>query len=191
MRYAIFILLSCGLLFSQSTKLIESTPVYLNPTNDKPIGNLDAGIVVTKTKLDKSKQYIKTTVDVYIPVSAFEDPRVALPVGTDQFADQIKYNVLSARIVDKQVAVKVKITNQRSKSFDFSAMMMTKITDKNENKGELNPFKGKYQDMAIIAPKQSITAELYFDFKKQPSNVELICKSKLGGGDEVFYRLGF
>lgn len=191
MRIPFFAMVLFSLLFPQETILKESTPVYLKPGEDHPAGRIEAGTPVAKVKLDKSKKYIKTTIDVYIPVAAFEDARVALPVGSNQIADDIKYKVFSAKIDGKQVAVKVKITNQRSKSFDFSAMAMMKIAGMSDNRGELNPFKGKYQDMAIIKPKQSITAELYFDFKSPPKNVELICKSKLGTGEEVFYRLGF
>ena len=191
MRIPFFAMVLFGLLFPQETILKESTPVYLKPGEDHPGGRIEAGMPVTKVKLDKSKKYIKTTLEVYIPVNAFEDARVALPVGTDQIADDIKYKVFSAKIDGKQVTVKMKITNQRSKSFDFSAMAMVKIVGMSDNRGELNPFKGKYQDMAIIKPKQSVIAELYFDFKRPPRNVELICKSKLGAGEEVFYRLGF
>ncbi|NQV38241.1 MAG: hypothetical protein HQ509_09595 [Candidatus Marinimicrobia bacterium] len=191
MRIPFFVIVLAGLLFSQETTLKESTPIFLKPGEENSVGNLDVGMPVTKVKLDKSKKYIKTTIDVYIPINAFTDARVALPIGTDQIADDIKYKVLSAKIGGKQIAVKVKITNQRSKTFDFSAMMMMKIGGKSENRGELNPFKGKYQDLAIIKPKQSVTAELYFDFKRPPANVELSCKSKLGLGEEVFYQLGF
>ena len=59
-----------------------------------------------------------------------------------------------------------------------------------ENKGELNPFEGKYQGLAIIKPKESIIAELIYDFKSKPKNVELICTGKLKG-DQVYYTLGF
>ena len=133
MRAGIFCCLFT-IVLSQETTLKESTPIYLTPESDQSIGSLEMGTPVTKVKLDKSKQYIKTSVDVYIPISAFADARVALPIGTDQIADDIKYNVLSAKLNGNQVALKLKITNQRKKSFDFSAMMMMKIAGKGEKK---------------------------------------------------------
>ncbi|MFQ6604801.1 MAG: hypothetical protein ACE5D8_04515 [Fidelibacterota bacterium] len=185
-----FLSILLGALLAQETTLKEETPVFLSPSDEKPVGSLEAGLPVTKLKLDRSKQFIKTTVDVYIPVAAFEDPRVALPPGTDQIADKVKYNVLSANRDGNQVHLKLRITNLRGKPFDYSAMMMTRITASGNNRGDLNPFKGKYQDLAIVPPKQSVVAELYYDFDRPPENVEFICKSVLRG-EEVYYRLGF
>ena len=69
-------------------------------------------------------------------------------------------------------------------------MAFVKVIGKGENKGELNPFEGKYQGLAIIKPNASVTAELVYDFKSKPKNVELICTGKLNG-DRVYYNLGF
>ncbi len=187
--------LLCALFFlwpltAQETKLKTKTHVYLSPADDSPVGSLEEGLPVTKLKLDPSKKFIKTTLEVYIPVAAFDDPRVALPIGTDQVADNVRFNVLSAKRVENQVRLKLRITNLRNKAFDYSATMMTRISASGDNRGDLNPFKGKYQDLAIIPPKKSVVAELYFDFDNPPQNVELICKSVLQG-EEVFYRLGF
>ena len=57
-------------------------------------------------------------------------------------------------------------------------------------KGNLNPFEGKHQALAIIKPKETITAGLVYDFKSKPKRGELICTGKLRG-DRVFYNLGF
>ena len=35
-------------------------------------------------------------------------------------------------------------------------------------KGNLNPFEGKHQALAIIKPKETITAGLVYDFKSKP-----------------------
>lgn len=190
-RFFLAAILSVSTMFPQSTQLKETTPVYLKPGDNTPVGDIKAGTPVTKIKLDPSRKYIKTTIDVYIPVSAFADSRVALPVGSEQVADEIKFKLLSAESDGKQVRLSIKITNLRSQSFDFSAMMMARISASGDNRGELNPFLGRYQDLAIVPPKQSVVADLYFDFKRHPLNVELAVKSKLGPGEEVFYQLGF
>jgi hypothetical protein len=69
-------------------------------------------------------------------------------------------------------------------------MVLLKAIGKGSNKGELNPFQGKYQDLAIIAPRDYVIAELFYDFKSNPKNVELVCTGKMGG-DRVYYTLGF
>ena len=69
-------------------------------------------------------------------------------------------------------------------------MALIKIIGKGENKGELNPFEGKHQALAIIKPQETITAELIYDFQSKPKKVELICTGKLSG-DRIFYNLGF
>ena len=87
--------------------------------------------------------------------------------------------------------LKLRVTNiSHTKELDFSAMVLLKVFGKGSNKGELNPFWGKYQDLAIIAPKDHVIAELFYDFKSKPKNVELVCTGKIGG-DRVYYTLGF
>ena len=69
-------------------------------------------------------------------------------------------------------------------------MALLKANGSGNNKGELNPFKGVHQDLAIIAPRGHVIADLHYDFKSKPKNIELICVGKLGG-DRIYYNLGF
>ena len=85
----------------------------------------------------------------------------------------------------------LQVTNKNAtKNLDFSPIALIKIIGKGENKGDLNPFKGKHQALAIIKPQKTITAELIYDFKSKPNRVELICTGKLSR-DRIFYNLGF
>ena len=85
----------------------------------------------------------------------------------------------------------LQVTNKNTtKNLDFSPIALIKIIGKGKNKGDLNPFEGKHQALAIIKPQKTITAELIYDFKSKPKRVELICTGKLTG-DRVFYNLGF
>ncbi|NOZ03537.1 MAG: hypothetical protein GXO92_02890 [FCB group bacterium] len=180
-----------GILVGQETKVKSGTEIYSRPYDGEAIGQIEPGATVRKLELDRSKKYVKATMEFYIPVEALEDGRVAFPVGTEQLADKVKFTLLSARKQGNRVFIKLEIANSDlTKDFDFSATTMVKLIGSGGVRGELNPFEGKYQNLAIIRPLKKIVAELVFDFKTPPRNLELICKSKLTG-EEVYYTLGF
>ncbi len=181
------------LILAQETETIKKTDIYSSPNESKKslIGQLYPGAKVTKLKKDKSGKFIKATIEFYIPIESLEEGRVSHPAGVEQIADNAKYKLLNATREGKRVKISLKISNVHSvKELDFSAMALLKVIGKGEKKGELNPFEGKYQDLAIIKPNKSVTAELIYDFKSKPKNVELICTGKMGG-DRVYYNLGF
>ena len=180
-------------LIGQETEVIKNTKVYLSPnaSKDNVIGEIFPGSSVTKLKKDKSGKFIKATIEFYIPVESLLEGRVSHPVGTTQIADNAKYKLIEVNQTGTQVVLKLRVTNiSRTKVLDFSAMVLLKAIGKGSNKGELNPFQGKYQDLAIIAPRDHVVAELFFDFKSKPKNVELVCTGKMGG-DRIYYTLGF
>ncbi len=180
-----------GILVGQETKVKSGTEIFSQPYDKVVIGRIEAGTTVRKLELDRSKKYVKATMEFYIPVEALEDSRVAFPVGTEQLADKVKFTLLDARKQGKRVFIKLEITNSNlTNNFDFSATTMVKLIGSGGVRGELNPFEGKYQNLAIIRPLKKIVAELVFDFKTPPRDLELICKSKLTG-EEVYYNLGF
>ncbi len=192
MKYLLIILFPI-LILSQETETIKKTEIYSSPNESKKLlmGQLYPGTKVVKLKKDKSGKYIKATIEFYIPIESLEEGRVSHLVGVEQVADNAKYKLLNVTRNGKRVKISLKISNGHSaKELDFSAMALLKIMGKGKNKGELNPFEGKYQDLAIIKPNQSIIAELIYDFKSKPKNVELICTGKMGG-DRVYYNLGF
>jgi len=142
-------------------------------------------------KKDKSGKFIKATIEFYIPVEALLEGRVSHPVGTTQIADNAKYKLIEVNQTGTQIVLKLRVANiSPTKELDFSAMVLLKAIGKGDNKGELNPFQGKYQDLAIIAPRDHVIAELFYDFKSKPKNVELVCTGKMGG-DRVYYTFGF
>ena len=180
-------------LIGQETEVIKNTKVYLSPnaSRNNVIAEIFPGSTVKKLKKDKSGKFIKATIEFYIPVESLLEGRVSHTVGTTQIADNSKYKLIEVNQTGTQVALKLQVTNISStKELDFSAMVLLKVIGKGSNKGELNPFQGKYQDLAIIAPRDHVIAELFYDFKSKPKNVELVCTGKMGG-DRVYYTLGF
>ena len=180
-------------LIGQETEVIKNTKVYLSPnaSKDNVIGEIFPGSSVTKLKKDKSGKFIKATIQFYIPVESLLEGRVSHPIGTTQIAGNAKYKLIEVIQTGTQVVLKLRVKNiSHTKELDFSAMVLLKAIGKGSNKGELNPFQGKYQDLAIIAPRDYVIAELFYDFKSNPKNVELVCTGKMGG-DRVYYTLGF
>ena len=180
-------------LIGQETEVIKNTKVYLSPnaSRDNVIAEIFPGSTVKKLNKDKSGKFIKATIEFYIPVESLLEGRISHTVGTTQIADNSKYKLIEVNQTGTQVALKLQVTNISStKELDFSAMVLLKAIGKGDNKGELNPFQGKYQDLAIIAPRDHVIAELFYDFKSKPKNVELVCTGKMGG-DRVYYTLGF
>ena len=193
--YALFILMVVSPieLIGQETQVIKKTKVYLTPKANKEniIGEIYPGTSVTKLKKDKSGEFVKATIEFYIPIEALREGRVSHPVGTTQVADNAKYKLMEVNQVGTQIALKLLVENiSHTKELDFSAMVLLKAIGKGNNKGELNPFQGKHQDLAIIAPQDHVIAELFYDFKSKPKNVEMICTGKMGG-DRIYYTLGF
>jgi hypothetical protein len=187
----LILLLLVTLVSGQETKVKETTKIYAQPFQEESIGELREGTTVRKLQRDISKRYIKATLEFYIPIDALEDPRVAFPVGTEQIANKVMFKPLDVKKEGNRVYLRLEIKNlDLRKDFDFSAMAMVKMIGAGNNRGELNPFEGRYQDLAIIHPLRSVVAELVFDFKRSPQQVELMCKAGLGG-EEVYYNLGF
>ena len=192
-RLLILLIVLLFKLIGQETEVIKNTKVYLSPntSRDNVIAEIFPGSTVKKLKKDKSGKFIKATIEFYIPVESLLEGRVSHTVGTTQIADNAKYKLIEVNQTVTQVAIKLQVTNISStKELDFSAMVLLKVIGKGSNKGELNPFQGKYQDLAIIAPQDHVIAELFYDFKSKPKNVELVCTGKMGG-DRVYYTLGF
>ena len=180
-------------LFSQTTEVIKKTDIYSSPNKSKDniVGEISPGSSIKKLKKDKSGKFIKATIEFYIPVESLLEGRVSHKAGTTQLADNAKYKLISSKMNGNQMEIKLRVANiSNSKELDFSAMALLKAIGKGNNKGELNPFKGKHQDLAIISPRAHVIAELYYDFKIKPKNIELICLGKLGG-DRIYYNLGY
>ena len=180
-------------LHSQTTEVIKKTDIYTSPNKSKNnvMGEILPGASIKKLKKDKSGKFIKATIEFYIPVESLLEGRISHTAGTTQLADNAKYKLISSKMNGNQIEIKLRVANvSHSKELDFSAMALLKTIGKGNNKGELNPFKGKYQDLAIISPRAHVIAELYYDFKSKPKNIELICMGKLGG-DRIYYNLGY
>ena len=192
-RFLILLIVLPLKLIGQETEVIKNTKVYLSPnaSRNNVIGEIFPGSSVKKLKKDKSGKFIKATIEFYIPVEALLEGRISHAVGTTQIVDNAKYELLEVNQSGTQIVLKLRVENISStKELDFSAMVLLKAIGKGNNKGELNPFQGKYQDLAIIDPRDHVIAELFYDFKSKPKNVELVCTGKMGGA-RAYYALGF
>ena len=192
-RFLILLIVLPLKLIGQETEVIKNTKVYLSPieSKDNVIGAIFTGSSIRKLKKDKSGKFIKATIEFYIPVEALLEGRISHAVGTTQIVDNAKYELLEVNQSGTQIVLKLRVENISStKELDFSAMVLLKAIGKGNNKGELNPFQGKYQDLAIIDPRDHVIAELFYDFKSKPKNVELVCTGKMGGA-RAYYALGF
>ena len=192
-RFLILLIVLPLKLIGQETEVIKNTKVYLSPieSKDNVIGEIFPGSSVRKLKKDESGKFIKATIEFYIPVEALLEGRISHAVGTTQIVDNAKYELLEVNQSGTQIVLKLRVENISStKELDFSAMVLLKAIGKGNNKGELNPFQGKYQDLAIIDPRDHVIAELFYDFKSKPKNVELVCTGKMGGA-RAYYALGF
>jgi len=176
---------------SQDTKLKSSSSLLSKANEKSAIGKLNAGTQVRKLKLDPTGKFVKVSVEAFVPVDALENATVSLPVGSTQIADGVKYKVVSAEQKGKQVHIKLVVSNTNKKPFDFSALTLLKVSASGDNKGEMNPFEGSNTVSFGIKKGKSITTKLVFDFKKLPNNVELVCMSKMKGGEKVYFQLGF
>ncbi|MAM44802.1 MAG: hypothetical protein CL703_03820 [Chloroflexi bacterium] len=194
MKKLFFLFFSISIvLFAQTTEVIKKTAIYIKPNKNKDniVGEIFPGSSLTKLKKDKSGKFVKATIEFYIPIEYLLEGRVSHEIGVAQTADNAKYKLISSNKNGNQIEIKLRVANiSHSKELDFSAMALLKAIGYGNNKGELNPFKGKHQGLAIISPREHVIAELYYDFKSKPKNIELVCMGKLGG-DRVYYNLGF
>ena len=178
--------------FGQNTQTTKSVNLTTSPNIESKIGSLNPGTTIKKLKLDPSGKFVKVTFEAYVSVDALKDPTVSLPVGSTQIADDIKYKLISAKQSGNRVNIKVQITNQRTKPFDFMAMTLFKMYASGENIGELNPFEGKNTVSFGLKKGKPVTANMVFDFKKPPKDAELSCVSTIkAGGEKVYFQLGF
>ena len=118
MKFGILIIIVTFCL-GQDTKISTSADLSTQPNSESIVGSLKPGTSVRKLKLDPSGEFVKVSIEVFVPVSTLEDPTVSLPVGSTQIADGVKFKVVSAKQAGKQVKVQVQITNTQPKAFDF------------------------------------------------------------------------
>ena len=178
--------------FGQNTQTTKSVNLTTSPNIKSKIGSLKPGATIKKLKLDPSGKFVKVTFEAYVSVDALKDPTVSLLVGSSQIADDVKYKLISAKQSGNRVNIKVQITNQRAKPFDFMAMTLFKMYASGENIGELNPFEGNNTVSFGLKKGKPVTANMVFDFKKPPKDAELSCVSTIkAGGEKVYFQLGF
>ncbi len=184
-------LILSSFLLAQETEVIKKTPIYLIPGQEKStVGELFPGATVTKLKKDKTGQFIKVTVEFYIPMQSLLEGRVSKKIGERQIADNATFKLTSAEKQGNSVNFKLQVKNNGGQNLDFAPMMLLKLNSKGNIRGELNPFKGSNQGLATIPPNGVITADLHYDFKSAPKKLELVCTAR-PGGDRVYYLLGF
>ena len=178
--------------FGQNTQTTKSVNLTTSPNIESKIGSLNPGTTIKKLKLDPSGKFVKVTFEAYVSVDALKDPTVSLPVGSSQIANDVKYKLISAKQSGNRVNIKVQITNQRAKPFDFMAMTLFKMYASGENIGELNPFEGNNTVSFGLKKGKHLIANMVFDFKTPPKDAELSCVSTTKvGAEKIYFQLGF
>jgi hypothetical protein len=178
--------------YGQNTKTTKSVNLTASPNNKSKIGSLNSGATIKKLKLDPSGEFVKVTFEAYVSVDALKDPTVSLPVGSSQIVDDVKYKLISAKQSGNLVNIKVQVTNQRAKPFDFMAMTLFKMYASGENIGELNPFEGNNTVSFGLKKGKHLIANMVFDFKTPPKDAELSCVSTTKvGAEKIYFQLGF
>ena len=191
MMYLILLLflLPC---YGQNTQTTKSVNLTASPNNKSKIGSLNSGATIKKLELDPSGEFVKVTFEAYVSVDALKDPTVSLPVGSSQIVDDVKYKLISAKQSGNLVNIKVQVTNQRAKPFDFMAMTLFKMYASGENIGELNPFEGNNTVSFGLKKGKHLIANMVFDFKTPPKDAELSCVSTTKvGAEKIYFQLGF
>ena len=178
--------------FGQTTQTTKSVNLTISPDTKSKIGSLNPGSTIKKLKLDPSGKFVKVTFEAYVSVDALKDPTVSLPVGSSQIVDDVKYKLISAKRSGNLVNIKVQVTNQRAKPFDFMAMTLFKMYASGENIGELNPFEGNNTVSFGLKKGKHLIANMVFDFKTPPKDAELSCVSTTKvGAEKIYFQLGF
>ena len=96
-KYLVFCAIST-ILIGQETEVIKKTDIYLQPGLEKSVvGQLMPGATVTKLKRDKSGQYIRATVEFYIPMESLLEGRISKKIGESQVADNALFKLISAK----------------------------------------------------------------------------------------------
>lgn len=180
----------CASLSGQITETIKKVEIIADPSDPKSVlGRLYPGTEIKKIGKDPSGEYIKATLDFYLPLETLKEGRVAKGIDEWQIADDAKAKLLEAVRKENTVTVSVSIVNQGKKDMDMSALLLFKLMDGRGNIGNLEFMESK-NSVGIIKPGERLESDLVYRFSKPPEDLELSFQSKLGG-DQVFFLLGF
>ena len=185
MAYKIIVFLLPFFVLMGQESAVKKTGIYLDSSGSNEIGTINEGVRVQKLEKTTDGKFIKATADFYIPVDNFEDPDIYASIGTRQRSGDTFFNLKSARISGNKVRVQLEISNNGKSDLKFTAAVLTKLTSSGVA-GGLNPFEGRNQGFAVVKPKQTIQAELIYDFKSEPSALVFMCKETMNG-PEVQY----
>lgn len=175
---------------AQVTEIIKKTDILKDP--DRPgevAGRLYPGTQVSKIQKTSSGDYVKATLEFYVPVEALKEWRIARGAGESQIADDAAIKLVNARRSGDRVTVSVQIANRGDRPLDMSALLLIKVVDGTGLEGNLE-FMESTHSVATIEAGGTVTSHLVYSFPKQPRDVELIFQSRLGG-DRVYFDLGF
>lgn len=174
----------------QITEIIKKVDIIADPSDPKSVlGRIYPGTEIKKIGKDPSGDFIKATLDFYLPLETVKEGRVAKGIGEWQMADDATIQLLNSNKEGNTVKVTVAIVNQGKKDMDMSALLLFKLMDSRGNIGNLEFMESK-NSVGIIKPGKRLDSDLVYRFSKPPENLELSFQSKLGG-DQVFFVLGF
>lgn len=189
-RHLLFIVVILApILYGQMTNVKKKTSIYSSPNTKSTLGELNPGVKIVKLGKDKSGNFIKASIDFYIPTNVLENAQIAKGVGESQDIDLTTIKLLSAKREGNQVKFSVEIINNGEKNLDMSALLLFSVTDQGENPGRLELLQCK-NSVGTIKPGKNMRSDLIYSFDDIPEYIELSFKSRLGG-DRVFYLLSF
>ncbi|MEE9166457.1 MAG: hypothetical protein V3U24_03210 [Candidatus Neomarinimicrobiota bacterium] len=180
----------CVSVCGQITQTIKKADIIADPSDPKSVlGRLYPGTEIRKIGKDASGEFIKATLDFYLPLETLKEGRVAKKIGEWQTADNARVKLLQVSKQGNTVEVSVIIENRDKNDMDVSALLLFKMVDGQGNIGNLEFLESK-NSVGIVKPSQRLRSDLVYRFMEPPDNVELSFQSKLGG-DQVFFLLGF
>lgn len=187
MKSILLLILILPVLATGQETAVKRTPIYTDDTGEESLGSLDEGTVIKKLRKTKDGKFIRATLDFYIPVSAVENADVYANLGTQHMVGTTRFRLQKVARDGNRVRVYLDIRNDGKSNFKFTAAVLTKLNDPTGQSGDLNPFEGRHQGFIEVKPRQSITAELVFDFKKIPGDLVFSCKEKMTGEELQYF----
>lgn len=185
-RLALKTIVVIALASAQTTKTIKKTEVLTNPANPKStVGSLNADVEITKLGKDKSGKYVRATMEVYIPVEALKEGRIARRVGESQAAEQTLVTLVNAQRDGNNVHLALEVTNRGTKNMDMSALLLVKLLGDGKHAGNLEFMKSQ-NSVGIIPPGKTLRSDLVYTFAQPISTAELSFQPRMGG-DQIFF----
>ncbi len=104
----------------------------------------------------------------------------------------VKYEILRASKEDNKIFVDLNVTNKQSWPFDFAAFTLITVVNEENNRGQIDPYRGKNTVKYGIENGETVGVELVYNFATPPKQINIMCKSTMAlKADTVFFKQSF